>query len=179
MMPEGYDPSAFDTSALDSSAFDLSVLLPEEFDPENPDPTLLAPQSISTSGEIGPEGGDISVTGKNGVTYTLSVPPGALPSAQWITLTPVANIDGLPFSGGFVGAVHIDPRGIEFSVPALLAIDVPQSEEPLPGAIDIAFGYENMGGTNSTSRQFCRRRGVGPPDPGQARRSPRLSRCGR
>ena len=105
-------------------------------------------QPVSVSQEIGPAGGEVSVTGKNGVVYTLSIPAGAISEDVLFTLSPVANIEGIPFSGGFLGGVQIDPRDIEFDVPALLTFEIPQTEEPQPDTFNIAFGYGNVGEVN-------------------------------
>ncbi|TFH34026.1 MAG: hypothetical protein E4G99_10340, partial [Anaerolineales bacterium] len=145
--PGGFDPSTFDPGTFDPSTMDLRAFLPEGFDPENMDLSQLM-QPVSVSQETGPAGGEISVTGKNGVVYTLSIPAGAISEDVLFTLSPVANIEGIPFSGGFLGGVQIDPRGIEFDVPALLTFEIPQTEEPQPDTFNIAFGYGNVGEVN-------------------------------
>jgi hypothetical protein len=145
--PGGFDPSTFDPATFDPSTMDPSAFLPEGFDPENMDLSQLM-QPVSVSQEIGPAGGEISVTGKNGVVYTLSIPAGAISEDELFTLSPVANIEGIPFSGGFLGGVQIDPRDIEFDVPALLTFEIPQTEEPQPDTFNIAFGYGNVGEVN-------------------------------
>lgn len=141
----GFDPSTFDPSTFDPSTLDLSALMPDGFDPENPDFSQLMPQPVSVTQEVGPAGGEITITGQNGVIYTLSIPPEALTYDVEITLSPVANIEGIPFSGGFLGGVHIEPRELEFEIPALLTFEIPQEQAPPAGSIDIAFGYEGMG----------------------------------
>jgi len=137
-----FDPATFDPATMDPSAF-----LPEGFDPENMDLSQLM-QPVSVSQEIGPVGGEISVTGKNGVVYRLSIPAGAISEDELFTLSPVANIEGIPFSVGFLGGVLIEPRGIEFDIPASLTFEIPQTEEPQPDTFNIAFGYGNVGEVN-------------------------------
>ena len=144
-MTGGFDPSTFDPSTFDPSTIDLSALLPEGFDPENPDPSLLLPQPVEVSQVIGTAGGEISVTGGNGVVYTLAIPGGALLEDVLITLSPVENIEGIPFSGGFLAGVLIGPRELEFEVPALLTFILPEGTETPAESEHIAFGYENMG----------------------------------
>ncbi len=64
----------------------------------------------------------VEATGANGVTYTLTVPPEAVEFLTAFGLTPVSSIDGLPLSGGLMGAVSVEPQGIEFNLPLLLEI---------------------------------------------------------
>ena len=145
--PGGFDPSTFDPATFDPSTMDPSAFLPEGFDPENMDLSQLM-QPVSVSQEIGPAGGEVSVTGKNGVVYTLSIPAGAISEDVLFTLSPVANIERIPFSGGFLGGVQIDPREYEFDIPALLTFEIPLTEEPQPDTFNIAFGYGNVGEVN-------------------------------
>jgi hypothetical protein len=140
----GFDPNTFDPSTFDPSTLDLSAL-----DSENFDPASLMPVSVSSLAYIGPEGGNLSVTGKNDVVYTLEVPPGALSFTTSFVLTPVADIQGYPFSGGWSAAVSIQPEGIYFEIPAKLTIelsdDVLANQLSDPGLQEIAFGYELNG----------------------------------
>lgn len=63
----------------------------------------------------------ITTTGSNGTTYELTIPSGALPSPTRITMTPVASIGDYPFSS-LVGAVEIQPHGLQLLKPARLVI---------------------------------------------------------
>lgn len=119
---------------------DPKTYLPEGFDPENPDYSLLQPGPKGHYQVIGPEGGTMEVTGANGVKYTLTVPPGAVAFSMPFGLTPVASIDGLPLSGGLIGAVRIEPEGIEFTQPLVLDITPPAEAPALPeGSVAIGF----------------------------------------
>jgi hypothetical protein len=113
------------------------------------DLSSLQPEPVSTHGRIGPAGGSLSVTGKNGIIYTLDVPPDALDFALYFTLTPVAEIHGYPFSGGYLGAVDIQPEGIIFDTPVMLTITFPEeliAAQPTdPEIVQMAFAYERGG----------------------------------
>ena len=45
--------------------------------------------------------------------------------AQLITLTLVTNISGLPFAGGFLGAVRLEPEGLDLWGAATLQVSLP------------------------------------------------------
>lgn len=93
----------------------------ENFDPNNFDPSSLI-QTWSSSQEIGPEGGTLSVTSPDEVSFTLEVPAGAVEEATSFSLTPIESVSNLPLSGGLLGAVHIQPE-LVLGVPAMLTID--------------------------------------------------------
>jgi len=103
----------------------------------------LDENSTSTT-MIGPGGGTISTVGQDGTTYTLVIPPGALLKAEEISLTPVTEMDGLPLSGGLVGAVDFSPSGLELSSPAILTI---QTSNPIEaGDLEtVGLAYQGTG----------------------------------
>jgi len=140
----GFDPSTFDPSTFDPSSLDLSG-----FDAENLDLSSLGPKPVSAVALIGSEGGSLSVTGKNGITYTLDIPPQALDFGTYFTLTPVAEIDGYPFSGGYYGAVQIWPEGIVFDAPVTITFTFPEGVGPgntgEMGVLPVAFAFERGG----------------------------------
>jgi hypothetical protein len=119
---------------------DPSTFLPEGFDPENPDLSLLQPGPKVHTQEIGPQGGTMEVTAANGVKYTLTVPPGAVPFSMLFGLTPVTSMDGSPLSGGLMGAVRIEPEGIEFSQPLVLEV-TPAADAPALPEGTVAVGF--------------------------------------
>jgi hypothetical protein len=126
---------------------DPSSLFPPGFDPDHPenfDPsTLIKP--VSASAEIGMEGGEVVVTTPNGITYTLAIPANSLDDTTSISLTPIENIDGLPFTGGLVGAVRIEPEGLDFEIPATLTI-TRSDGSPVPnGMKNFSFAFEGEG----------------------------------
>lgn len=81
------------------------------------------PQAVAAATEtIGPEGGAVSATGKDGTRYTLRIPAGAVEAATAITLTPLERVDALPLTGGFAVGVDFAPDGLTFRRPAELEI---------------------------------------------------------
>lgn len=126
---------------------DPSIYFPPGFDPEHPedfDPAS-AMQQVQASADIGPEGGSLSVTTPDNITYELIIPPGALEETTPIALIPVQTIDGLPFDGGLRGAVRIEPDGLVLDLPATLRITRADAM-PLPeGMVTLAFGFDGSG----------------------------------
>ncbi len=126
---------------------DPSIYYPPGFDPDHPedfDPAN-AMQQVETSGEIGPEGGSLSITTPDDITYELTFPPDALEESTFISLIPIETIDGLPFDGGLQGAVRIEPGGLMLDLPATLRI-TREDAMPVPaGMITIAFGFDGSG----------------------------------
>lgn len=142
----GIDLPGFDASTFDPSTFDPSMLDLSGVDTENLDLTSLSPEPVSDTQRIGPEGGTLSITGRNGVTYTLKIPPDALDFTTIFIMTPVADIEGYPFSEGYFGAVQIQPEGVFFDAPAVLTFEFPE-EGPAPNppsaeVVPIAFAYK-------------------------------------
>jgi hypothetical protein len=89
-------------------------------------------------------GGNLSATAADGTLFTLTLPQGALRSDEQITMTPVSTIDGLPFSGGLVGAVQLAPEGLQLLQPATLTIE--SSRTPAAEGFEtVAFGYRQEG----------------------------------
>ncbi|MGB8984506.1 MAG: TM1812 family CRISPR-associated protein, partial [Anaerolineales bacterium] len=135
MAPAAIDPAGFDPNSFD----------PNTFDPNNFDPSMFAPQPLLTESRIGPAGGELSVTGTNGVTYILTVPPGALDFEVLIRLKPASSIPDLPLSGGSLGAVLIEPEGIAFDIPAELKMIPPEGSAPPAGPLQVGFAFEGSG----------------------------------
>jgi hypothetical protein len=69
---------------------------------------------------IGPQGGTLTAR-HAAVTFTLTVPPGALAARTTIAMTPIAAIRGLPLSGR-AAAVRFGPERVTFATPATLTI---------------------------------------------------------
>ncbi len=84
-------------------------------------------------------GGKIEAKSASGVTYTLDIPQDALLGDEVITLAPVAQVDGLPLSGGLVGAVELLPDGMRLAKAATLTITVPSGVQA-SGLIGFACG---------------------------------------
>lgn len=105
-------------------------LVPADFPPrEAPDPlnvTISAEEGNSETALILPgAGGSLSVTGADGITYTLNIPPGALFSRQKISMTPLSAVDGLPFENQWALGVLLEPEGLIFLNPAQLIMQLP------------------------------------------------------
>lgn len=75
----------------------------------------------AASAEIGASGGLITASA-GGVTYTLTIPEGALLSAETITVTPLAAATGEPIGQAPFGAVHLAPSGMGFLKPFELRV---------------------------------------------------------
>lgn len=127
---------------------DPSAFYPPGFDPNNPeafDPSSML-TTPSASQIIGPQGGAVTVTSPDGVTYTLNVPEGAVEGSIIITLTPIESIENLPFDGKMLAAVKIEPEGFILDAPATLTILLPDGTPALTdGLFDIGFGYQGEG----------------------------------
>ncbi len=141
----------YDFSNTDAENFDPSVLMDlfptdESGEPAAFDPSLFNPSPIFETALIGPEGGEVSVSGSNGVVYTLSVPQGALMFEVPVTLKPVSAIPDLPLSGGMDAAVMIEPEGIPLLAPATLTIFAPEGFTGSTGELDLGFSFEGEGG---------------------------------
>lgn len=89
-------------------------------------------------------GGKLSVQGADGTRYTLNFPDGALLKDEDITLTPVSNIEGMPFSGGLVGGLQMAPEGLRLFHPATLSIESPKTVAA-QGFVTVAFAYHQNG----------------------------------
>jgi hypothetical protein len=102
----------------------------EEETPEEPPSPVesISPQldePFRTTETIGPDGGSVILNDRNGLLYTLDIPPGVLADDMEISMTPVAAIPGLPFAEKFHVGVQFEPSGIYFSEPLVLTIDLP------------------------------------------------------
>ncbi len=78
--------------------------------------------SKAASDSIGPAGGSLTAHAASGVTYTLTIPAGALMTTERITLTPIAAQKHLPVSGGFAAGVELAPAGLHFARAAQLTV---------------------------------------------------------
>jgi len=111
--------------------------------PGNPiDVTLTLDNTNVTAVVSAVDGGELSVAGSDGSRYTLTIPPEALVMDTEVSMTPIASIDGLPFSGGFGGAVKLEPSGLTFFDFLTLTIE---PAIPIPPENQILFGFEEDG----------------------------------
>ena len=78
-------------------------------------------------------GGTLSATGADGSVFTLTIPDKALGGDEKVTMTPLIAVNGLPFSGGLVAGVQLEPDGLELFQMATLTIkpakDVPIAKQ--------------------------------------------------
>ena len=125
---------------IDPNNFDPSTI-----DPNNFDPSLYMAQNLQTQTIIGPDGGELLLTGSSGVIYTLTVPKDALQFDVPITLKSISAIPNLPLSGGLMAAVFIEPSTLVFDIPATLSMVLPQGAPAPAGPLSMAFSFQEDG----------------------------------
>jgi len=86
-------------------------------------------------------GGTLTATGSDGTVYQLDIPAGALATDTLIRMTPVRQIEGMPF-GSDQFAVQFEPEGLQLYANATLTI-TPSREIPVDQ--QIFFGYQGLG----------------------------------
>ena len=123
-----------------SQPTDLAWIYDAPYDPINLTTTL--DESGMAEAVIPVEGGTLMATGADGTTYTLEIPADALLVETRISLTPVENLSGLPFSDETAYAVQLAPEGLSFHNFVTLTI-VPSQDIPL--GEQIMFGYQADG----------------------------------
>lgn len=97
----------------------------------------------AVSGDItAATGGTLSATAADGTVFTLEIPPNAFFSDKTVTMTPVAAIQGLPFSGGLAAAVDLQPSGVYLLDGARLTIRTPS---PVSEAEETTFAWNGSG----------------------------------
>ena len=130
-----------DSGSIGQSVVDITTV------ERKPDPLTvdaqLDTQKTSTAA-IGPEGGSITLKDAKGVDYKLDIPAGALDVQTDITLTAVKNIGGLPLDGGMLGAVKIEPEGLELNGLATLSITLPDNQ-PSNKFMNLGFAFSGTG----------------------------------
>jgi hypothetical protein len=87
-------------------------------------------------------GATLQAVASDGTAFALSIPPDALLYAEEITMTPIAQVDGVPFSDGLVGAVDLQPEGLQLMEVATLEIRPADATAP---ETEIAFRYRADG----------------------------------
>ncbi len=114
-------------------------------DTRTPNPlnvTIELDNARKTTGEVTPGGGTLSATAADGTTFTLIFPKNAVLSNLQISMTPISKIKDLPLTGGYVGAVHLEPEGMEFLEPVTLTI---QATKPFDASKLKGFNSHEMG----------------------------------
>jgi hypothetical protein len=114
--------------------------------------TLLTPHAKSVSvtldstkaatALIPVTGGTITATGADGSVFTLTIPDKALGGDEMITMTPLGAVNGLPFKGGLVAGVQLEPDGLELFQMATLTI---KPAKAVPIAMQVAVSYHGTG----------------------------------
>jgi hypothetical protein len=101
---------------------------------------VLEPAQAASALVSSETGGTLTATGANGTRYTLVLPPGGLVSDETITMTPVSSVGSSPL-GTLLGAVDLEPNGLQLVTPATLTI-VP----PGPVSRALVAGFDAAGG---------------------------------
>lgn len=111
-------------------------------EPGNPIDVSITLDAANVTQVISTDGGEMSVTGTDGTRYTLAIPSGALFVDTEISMTPIASISNLPFTGGLGGAVKLEPSGLNFFDFVTLTIE---PANPVPPENQVLFGFEEDG----------------------------------
>jgi hypothetical protein len=119
----------------------------------------LPPQPVletaaATAADIGPAGGVLEATAADGTQYRLEIPAGALHASARITMTPVTRIDNLQLSGGLVGAVDLQPSGLQLARSGLLRIT--STAKGAAGTTLTGFSIAEAGAKTSRERAIAK-----------------------
>ncbi|HEX7335078.1 MAG TPA: hypothetical protein VF290_26485, partial [Pyrinomonadaceae bacterium] len=102
-------------------------------------------QDNSVTETVTTRGGEITATATDGTRFILTIPKGALSETAEITMTPVAGINNLPFSGGLVAAVQIAPEDLALSKAPLLVVRPRAPISPKEQTDLTSFAYRGNG----------------------------------
>jgi hypothetical protein len=94
-----------------------------------PDVTFDREEHKAAAIEWSSEAAQLSVTDSSGLTWTLTIPAGALAEKQTITMVPLTNIDD--GSGREKAGMLFEPDGLVFLEPAELTVTGPGAEKSL------------------------------------------------
>ena len=104
---------------------------------------VILSEGDAVEGWIPLEGGMLSVKAKDGTVFTLEIPANTLVEPVTVRMTPIAQVEGLPFGAQQTYAVQLEPEGLLFyNDLATLTIEAPA---PFPVEEQIFFGYQNAG----------------------------------
>ena len=87
-------------------------------------------------------GGTLTATGGDGSVFTLTIPDQALAGPEKVSMTPLSAINGLPFSGGLVAGVQLEPDGLQLFQMATLTI---KAKKEVPIVKQVAVSYHGSG----------------------------------
>jgi hypothetical protein len=96
-------------------------------------------EAAAVTARIGPSGGSLALTDAQHMTYTLSIPPGALDYEIAITMTPIMSIGSWPLDGKHIGGVRLEPEGFQLNEVASLTFDSSNSLNPAMKIMGYAF----------------------------------------
>lgn len=132
--PPENENTANNTGAAPETNQNADIEIPDGLEPfPEGDPLNLIvtlEEGNSVSAEIGPEGGELSVTAANGTTFHLSIPEGALFTPEEITMTPAETITGFEQDNVQTDMVDLQPDGLYFTAPATLTITYTDTPDP-------------------------------------------------
>ena len=105
-------------------------------------PRLELDSGHATSATVSSAGATLSAV-SGGVTYRLTVPPGAIPGSLQLTMTPVSIERDLPVGGSFVGGVAFGPTGTTFLKP--LTLTMVSHVVPPTGQVIVGYMADDTG----------------------------------
>jgi hypothetical protein len=118
----------------------IELVIPDfpEREPANPANIEYSIESDNTQTQVieGGIGGILTVQSQDGFTYSLEIPPAAIIGIAEVSITPLADISGLPIEGPAPHGVLLEPEGIVFVEPAILTITPPPNTN-----LDLIFGF--------------------------------------
>jgi hypothetical protein len=132
------------TSSGSSGATEVAVITA----PRQPNPLTVQPEfdvNSTVTQTVGASGGSVMITDGKGVSYQLDIPAGALDQDTEIKLTTVTNIGGWPLDGNMLGAVKIEPEGLQLNDVATLSITLP-GDAPIDNLSTLGFAFDGSGG---------------------------------
>ncbi len=110
-------------------------------EPVSVDPTVDEASAVSAP-MTAADGGLLELALPDGTSFSLDVPAGALEADTTITMSPVSDVTGDPFGGGFVTGVRLEPEGLQFQEPALRTV---RPADPLDPSLETPFAAADDG----------------------------------
>jgi hypothetical protein len=128
-------PGTSGASSGPAASFSLDPAADDFTAPANPlNLTITSDPSRSATAHVTTDGGSLSATGADGMTFTLDIPKDALAEDTDITMTPVTDVQGWDVAPGNVAAVTLEPDGLTFAAPGSLTITPAQPIGDVQGA---------------------------------------------
>lgn len=107
-----------------------------------PNPSTVSPEYDEENAivaMVGAQGETLSLVDSNGVQYALAIPEGALSADTEIRMTAVTAIQDWPLDGNEIGAVRLEPEGLELNDVAILTIGFSLDIDPDLAIVGFAF----------------------------------------